>query len=169
MFFITEVTILPISLIYLGQFSEGEPLTLDGDQLYSTEAISSQAVSDIIAALPEAHIEKLRKDKRKEIDRACVEDMHSGFTLNGFGYKSTPEAQSDYIGLSDMSKTTLEGYPIRRESGGVWAVAMHTPLEIKDVMTAGLNWKYQNLAKLGVLDAKVDAAQDQAAIDLIFW
>ncbi len=160
---------MPISLILIKPLAEGVDLVLHGLKLYATSAISDQAVADIISELPAANIFSLKAAKSKELEADCRVALAGGFTHDDCLYKSDLEAQSDYIGLSDMSKTTLESYPIRCAVNGVQQNKMHTPLEIKAVMGAGVVHKYTQLGKLGALEVALANATTAEAIAALVW
>ena len=121
------------------------------------------------------YLDRLKKQKIKELNDRAEKEIISGFTSNALGsehlYQSEPTDQLNLIGIVQTAQLTNSNqlFKCSADNGKTWDYVEHTPEQLTKVLEDGKQRKQDILIKCAELKAKVLQAQTEDEVKAVVW
>lgn len=142
-----------------------------------TDIVPDDPESEWVVDHWELPLDILKQRKREELSIACEQAIESGIDNNALGtthhYPTTKLDQQNMNGIwSTAQERGIAGEPYKfwcDDGTGAWARRNHTAAQLSTAALAVADHVIVQQDKYETKLAEVDAAVDQAALDLVIW
>ncbi len=118
----------------------------------------------VAATIPLATVQST---KAQAIKAACQAAIAAGFSSSALG--SAYSYPSDDNSQRNIAMAATAGGALWCETGGIWAMVIHTSAQAKQVQTDLFAMIQRNQSKYAQLVAEIDTATTSEAVEAVSW